>query len=202
MISKADITGIVLAGGQSRRMGFNKAEASLNGESMLTRMIEKLSALTPNLLLSTGSSTYPNIHWPQIPDEYINCGPLGGIYSAIKASTTPLNIVVSCDMPLISSSLLLQLVGQAMENDAMITVPVDADNQLQLLCAVYHKNILPLIEKQIKQKSLKLKMMASLASVNKVHINIHHPLYSPHTFTNVNTPGTLKTMRELWQKDR
>ena len=41
-INKSDITGVILAGGQSSRMGFNKAEAEMNGESMLVRMIEKL----------------------------------------------------------------------------------------------------------------------------------------------------------------
>lgn len=201
MNSKADITGIILAGGQSRRMGFNKAEASLHGESMLMRMIEKLTALTPNIILSTGTINYPDIPWPQVSDEYSNCGPLGGIYSALKASTTLLNIVVSCDIPLISLALLKHLVTQAKENKAMITVPVDEDGQLQLTCAVYRKDILPVIEQQIKQKELKLKMLASLVSLNKVHIDENHALYSPHAFINVNTPETLKTTRELWQKD-
>ena len=201
MNSKADITGIILAGGQSRRMGFNKAEASLHGESMLMRMIEKLTALTPNIILSTGTINYPDIPWPQVSDEYSNCGPLGGIYSALKASTTLLNIVVSCDIPLISLALLKHLVTQAKENKAMITVPVDEDGQLQLTCAVYRKDILPVIEQQIKQKELKLKMLASLVSLNKVHIDENHALYSPRAFTNVNTPETLKTTRELWQKD-
>ncbi len=68
--NKSDITGVILAGGQSRRMGFNKAEAEMHGESMLIRMIDKLKEITPFILVSCGAVTYPDISWPQIPDEH------------------------------------------------------------------------------------------------------------------------------------
>jgi len=51
-LGNANITGVVLAGGQSRRMGFNKAEAEMHGESMLLRMIDKLQKITPSILIS------------------------------------------------------------------------------------------------------------------------------------------------------
>lgn len=104
-LNNSDITGIVLAGGQSRRMGFNKAEAEMNGESMLIRMIHKMKAVTPTILVSSGAVTYTNISLPQIPDEFPQCGPLGGIYSVLKTSNTSLNLFVSCDIPLVSVSL-------------------------------------------------------------------------------------------------
>ena len=146
--TNADITGVVLAGGQSKRMGFNKAEVEMHGESMLMRMIDKLKAITPTILVSSGTISYPNILLPQIPDQYPYCGPLGGIYSVLKASNTSLNLVVSCDIPLVSISLLEHIVAKAKKNNALITLPVDHDGQLQMMCAVYHKDILPILQQQ------------------------------------------------------
>ncbi len=199
IFSKPDITGIILAGGQSRRMGFNKAEAAMHGRSMLIRMIDKLSTLTSNIIISIGPTTYSNINWPQIPDVYPNCGPLGGIYSVLKTSTTPFNLVVSCDMPLISVSLLHYIVARAAESEAILTAPVDEDGQLQLLCAVYHKDIVPVLEQQIEANALKMKSLTALVEVENVSITKEHPLYHQHAFKNVNTPRALKETRELWK---
>lgn len=197
--SNADITGIILAGGQSRRMGFNKAEATVHGRSMLMRMINTLSLVTPNILLSTGSTVYQKMEWQQIPDEYPDYGPLGGIYSVLKVSLTSLNFVLSCDMPMITASLLNYIIARAKENGALITAPMDQEGQLQLLCAVYHRDILPVMEQQIKARALKMKSLAALVPVESIRIPKEHPLYNEHAFKNVNTPNALWETRELWK---
>lgn len=194
----SDITGVVLAGGQSRRMGFNKAEADVRGESMLIRMIDKLQEMTPTIIVSSGSLTYPAISWPQIPDEYPQCGPLGGIYSVLKTSTTSLNLVVSCDIPMISVSLLRYIVSKAKEGGALITLPVDYSGQLQMLCAVYHKDILPVLKQQININMFKMKNLLDLVPVEYINISKEHLLYHEHAFTNVNTFSTLQHARKLW----
>lgn len=193
-----EITGVVLAGGQSRRMGFNKAEAEVKGEIMLVRMIEKLREVTPQIIVSSGSITYPGILWPQIPDKFPQCGPLGGIYSALKASDSKLNLIVSCDIPLISVSLLEYIVLKAKENDAMITIPVDSNGIQQLLCAVYHRDIVSVLKQQIDDNQLKVKSLLDLVTVEYINIPKEHPLYHEHAFTNVNTTSSLQQVRELW----
>ena len=196
---KSDITGVVLAGGQSRRMGFNKAEAELQGEFMLIRMIDKLKVITPNIVVSSGTVTYPNIPWPQIPDEYPQCGPLGGIYSVLKVSNTLLNLVVSCDIPLVSISLLKHIAVSATGNDSLITVPVDHDGQIHMTCAVYRKGVLPFLEQQIQAHAFKMKDLLDLVPVEYIHISKEHSLYNEHTFMNVNLPSTLEQARILWK---
>ena len=195
----SNITGVILAGGQSQRMGFNKAEAAIYGRPMLMRVIDKLSGVTPNILLSTGSNTYQGLEWPQIIDEYPDCGPMGGIYSVLKISFTCLNLVLSCDMPMVSTSLLNYLIVRAEEKGALITAPVDQDGQLQLLCAVYHKDIIPVMEQQIKDKALKMKALSAMVSVESIKIPKGHSLYYEHAFKNVNTPDALKEILELWK---
>ncbi len=194
----SEITGVVLAGGQSRRMGFNKAGAEVSGETMLIRMVEKLREVTSNIIISSGSIAYPDIPWPQIPDEFPQRGPLGGIYSALKASSSELNLIVSCDIPLISVSLLKLIVSKAKESDALLTLPVEHTGQQQLLCAVYHRDILPVLKQQIDADQLKMKNLLDLVTVEYIHISKEHPLFHEHAFTNVNTTSTLQIARELW----
>lgn len=201
-LGNADITGVVLAGGQSRRMGFNKAEAEMHGESMLIRMIDKLKEITPTILISSGTDSYPNIPFPQIPDEYPQCGPLGGIYSVLKASNTKLNLVVSCDMPLVSITLLEYIVAKAKESKALITVPVDHYSQLQMMCAVYHKDVLPTLQQQIDTHALKMKCLVDLVETEYVEISREHPLYCEHTFMNLNNPTNLEEARKLWSNQK
>ncbi len=199
---QSDITGVVLAGGQSRRMGFNKAEAEMHGESMLARMIDKLKSVVPHIILSTGAMTYPNIHFSQVADEYPGCGPLGGIYSALKFSTMSFNLVVSCDIPLVSISLLKYILAQAIEGSALITVPVDHDGQVQMMCAVYHRDILPFVEQQINAHKFKMKDLLELVSVEYIKIPREHPLYQEHAFMNVNTPSSLQEARMIWNSQQ
>ena len=198
-LNKLDITGIILSGGQSRRMGFNKADAEMHGESMLIRMIDKLKEVTPNIVISSGTISYPNISFPQIADEYLQCGPLGGIYSVLKVSNTSLNLVVSCDIPLISISLLKYIVAIAAGNDSLITVPVDHDGQTHMTCAVYRKEVLPFLEQQMLNKAFKMKSLLDLVSVEYINISRDHPLFHEYTFMNVNNPCTLEEARKLWK---
>lgn len=194
----SDITGVILAGGQSSRMGFNKADAVIAGESMLFRMIEKVQEVTSKIILSTGSLTYSGIPWPQIPDVHFQCGPMGGIYSALNVSSSVLNLIVSCDIPLVSASLLKYIVSQAVKSSALITIPVDCTGQQQMLCGVYHRNLLPVLEQQINLNQLKMKSLLNLVPVEFINISKDHPLYQVNAFTNVNTIDSLQQAQNLW----
>ena len=68
-----------------------------------------------------------------------------------------------------------------------------------MLCAVYHKDILPIMEQQIKLKAFKLKNLIDLVPSATIKISIDHPLYNEHAFKNVNSPEVLNEARELWK---
>lgn len=201
-LNESDITGVILAGGQSLRMGYNKAEAEVHGKSMLIRMIDKMEMVTSSIMISNGSITYSNITWPQIPDEHPHCGPIGGIYSILKRSESQLNLVVSCDIPLVSVSLLNYMVDSATVNDSLITVPVDHEGQLHMTCAVYHKDLLPIVKQQIDARRFKMKNLLDLVSVEYINISREHPLFQENAFLNVNRPNTLEEARKLWSNQK
>lgn len=194
----SNITGVILAGGQSRRMGYNKAQAHIEGSTMLVRMIDKIKEVTPNLIVSSGSIAYPNVEWPQILDEYSNCGPIGGLYSALKASHTSFNLVLSCDMPLVSVFLLRYIVETALAGDSLITLPIDQEGQAQMMCAVYRKELLPILERQLDAGAYKMKNLLNLTSAHYIEIPREHQLYQEHAFMNVNSPNNLEEAQKLW----
>ena len=152
--------------------------------------------------MSCGSVTYPTISWPQIFDEHSQCGPIGGIYSVLKTSNTSLNLVISCDIPLVSISLLKYIIDSARQSNALITVPVDDNGQLHMTCAVYHKDVLPFLEQQIDAHTYKMKDLLDLVSVEYVNISRVHPLFQEHAFMNVNKPSTLEEARILWNNQK
>lgn len=96
-----DITGIILSGGKSLRMGTNKSFLDISGQTAIERTVELMKALFRRVLLITNE---PDLY--QIPDVtiyqdiYKNKGPIGGIHSGLLNSTTERNFVILCDMPL------------------------------------------------------------------------------------------------------
>ena len=103
------LSGIVLAGGLSRRMGQNKAELCLNGKTFLELQVDKFRALGIEDVMLSGADcpALPGVR--VIPDEYIGRGPLGGLHACLRAAENPACLVLSVDVPLIPVSVLAQL---------------------------------------------------------------------------------------------
>src|SRR5579862_9941941 len=107
------ITGFVLAGGASRRMGCPKALLMLGGETMIERQLRVLRSVTQRALVAGWPSDLP---WParietltgvrRLPDAQAGRGPLGGIYTALTHSRSEFNLFLGCDMPFVEPALL------------------------------------------------------------------------------------------------
>ena len=104
-----ELSGIVLAGGASRRMGQNKSELRLNGKTLLEIQVDKFHALgiVDVMLSGTGCPALPGAR--VIPDEYEGRGPLGGLHACLWAARNPACLVLSVDVPLIPAGALAQL---------------------------------------------------------------------------------------------
>ncbi|MCW0482300.1 molybdenum cofactor guanylyltransferase [Gaoshiqia sediminis] len=188
----SDITGIILAGGQSHRMGFNKALAMLDGKPLIEFVVDNLRKITQSLILSTGSEFFEYKNLQVVPDLHPGFGPLGGICSALKSSKTNLNLVLSCDMPLVSSSFLSFLAEEARRHPAPITLPVDKYGYWQPLCAVYRKDVLPALYEALSRNELKI-----ITAIRETHPRViqfmeWHPSFQNMSFLSINTPEALK----------
>lgn len=148
------VTGVILAGGKSSRMGQNKALMALAGMRLIERVCGVLRQIFPKLLLVTNTpDAYIDLQIPMVGDVFPDKGSLGGIYSAIYHATTPHSFVVACDMPFLQVSVIRYLLAQIAAYDVVIP---EVHGDMQPLHAVYSKACLPPILRRLEANRLKI----------------------------------------------
>ena len=138
-MNKKGITGIILAGGKSKRMGTEKGLINFRGKTMIQYAIEVLEPICDQIIISANSNSYDALPYPKFSDIFPNSGPMGGIYTGLLNSRNDLNLVLSCDMPFIKADLLNDLVLNADGND--IVVPWHRSKHFEPMCALYRKSV-------------------------------------------------------------
>lgn len=130
-----DIDAFILAGGASRRMGTDKSQLLVDGQSFVERIADTLLKLTDSVTI-VGPTAIPPL--PNVPDVYAQWGALGGLHAALNACRREWTIVVACDLPFVTSELFLHLAGARLDHDAV--VPFQPDGRPQPLAALYRKH--------------------------------------------------------------
>ena len=190
------VTGVILAGGQSRRMGRDKALIELGGKTLLERTADTLWHITSDLIV-----VGPEERGGQLPgvtvvqDAVPGSGPLGGIAAALRASPHPCCLVVACDMPLLNVGLLRYLVELAPSFDVVIP---DADGFTHQMHAVYSTACLPHMERQLAAGDFKIDRFFPRVRVRYVtaeEIDRFDPQH--RSLLNVNTPEELAEAETL-----
>lgn len=191
------VSGVILAGGQSRRMGENKALMSLGGRRLIDRVVGALREVFDDLLMVTNSpEVYADVGVPMVGDVLLGKGSLGGIYSAIYHVTTPYCFVVACDMPFLNAALIRYLVAQRVGYDVVIP---DVHGDMQPLHAVYGKACLQPIRRRLEADRLKIIGFLPDVRVRTVTADdLRHVDPALQAFRNLNTPEEFQdTVRQL-----
>jgi len=145
-----DVTGVILAGGQSRRYGCNKALLEVQGIKLIERITEIMIPLFKHLILITNTPhEYGFLNLPMYTDYRKGLGPLGGIYTGLKVMPDEAGFFVACDMPFLNPDLIRHMVG--LRHGFDLVVPRLAKG-LEPLHAVYHRSCRPAIEVLIGSK--------------------------------------------------
>jgi len=197
-MKKTKITGIILAGGKSSRMGRDKGLIELNNKPLINYTIEALKPYCDQILISSNSKEYKSLGYPVYEDKIKNCGPMGGIYSSLLHSFTLKNMVLSCDMPLISTELIRYVLDKSLEGK--LSLPIHGANFIEPLCAVYPLEAIPFLEKFIKEGKLKLIDLVNSIPTEQIRIDASHHFYHSDLFLNINRPGDLERASRLLQK--
>jgi len=150
-----DCTAIILAGGESKRMGQDKAWLELAGESLLNRAIENLKPLFEHIIISV-REPQAGISLPQICDADEACGPIMGIRRILEKVDTNWVFVVAVDMPFISADLVRFLAKK--RADKQVVAPM-IDEHVQPLLAYYAKGCLPAMQQQIADNHRSLRRL-------------------------------------------
>jgi molybdenum cofactor guanylyltransferase len=192
LIKAEEITGIVLAGGRSSRMGTDKALMEFRGKPLISYAIEHLSGICSQIIISSGQAGHGWKGHRTIPDETSLQAPLVGLYSCLNQSSTDWNMVVSCDMPFTDERLFLHLMAGRDTYDAV--VPVNRDHFPEPLCALYHKRIRGLIKERMDAGRLGMQDMLKAIRTHYVDIDTSLDFYSERLFVNINT----RQDRDAW----
>jgi molybdenum cofactor guanylyltransferase len=141
------ITGIILAGGNSSRMGRDKGLVNFHQKPMVEYVISILEPLCSSILISTSNSDYSRYGYPLVADDIEDLGPIGGLLSSIRRSETELNIILPCDMPLITDETIKSLINSNYID--RVTILKDEHNNIWPLCGIYPNSVIPAILRQI-----------------------------------------------------
>jgi molybdopterin-guanine dinucleotide biosynthesis protein A len=182
----ASVAAFVLAGGKSSRMGTDKAFVTLGGRILIDHMLALATSITSNVRIVGDPDKYSSFA-PVIPDVYRDCGPLGGIHAALRASGSELNLMLAVDVPMVPPEFLKFLIRRAQQFPAAVTVP-RAEGRLQPLCAVYRRPFANMAETALREGRYKIGTLFSGDVANVVEEEEWRAAgFSAAVFRNLNT---------------
>ena len=142
-----DVTGVILAGGHSRRMGRNKALLTLGRETVVEAVYRVMSGLFREVILVCNDpGSYPCLDCRKVRDLFPGCGAIGGLHAGLLASKTMSICLVSCDAPFLSRELLSLLCRLRGAYQAVVPVTTRGCKPLH---AVYSRSCLPVLHEYL-----------------------------------------------------
>jgi molybdopterin-guanine dinucleotide biosynthesis protein A len=160
-------TGVILAGGRSRRLGgLNKAGIVLQpgGGSILDRQLTRLGRVVDRtIIIASNPERFGGAGVPVIPDLVPRGGALGALYTAVQASETERSLVVACDMPFLNESLLAHLVNVGGSVD--IAIP-RTKRGYEPLCATYSRRSARELRRLLDERRLRLSDVARIPGLD------------------------------------
>jgi len=182
----------IIAGGQSRRMGRDKAFVDLAGKPLIEHVIRRSAVLgqADTILITNKPAQYAHLGLPMHRDILPNKGSLGGIYTALVNAKSPNVLMLACDMPFVNSRLLRYMIEQ-MDDDIDIVVPT-VDGYPQGLHAIYKKSCIEPIARQLAADRLKIIRFYGQMRVRYLD-ETDYAAFDPlgRSFANLNTPEEL-----------
>lgn len=190
----------ILAGGQSKRMGRDKAFLNVAGQRVIERVMAAVVPLSDDIFIGTNTpELYAEFGLRLVPDIYPDKAALGGIYSAIAAAQQPHVLIVACDMPLLNPDLLRYLIELA--PTAEVVAPMIEPPQPETLHAIYSKACLAPIESRLQANRLRIIGFfedVSVRYVERDEVARFDPQF--YSFINMNTPEEWQRVESLVEK--
>jgi molybdopterin-guanine dinucleotide biosynthesis protein A len=192
-----DITGVILAGGKSSRMGSAKEFLSVNGKPMLDNVLDVLHPLFYEIFVVTNDKKrFPNLRRTKVVEDLVRgSGPLGGIYTGLRTITCEKAFFVACDMPFLHNALIRKLLDCAGQSDYDCVIPRSTKGP-EPLHAVYSRKIIQRIEESLKGKDLSIVQLIKRCRCKYFDVTEEEA----SSFLNINTPQDLKEIETYARK--
>lgn len=182
------VTGIILAGGNSRRMGTDKGLMQYNGRPMVEYSIELLQPFCADILLVTANPAYEVYGLKTVTDIFPGAGPLGGLHAGLTASSTEINFCLSCDMPHMQRAFIQRLITLALPGTCIVPVT----HQPQPLAAIYPRSAMSIAESNLRSGNYRMTDFLSQCNTRYIAADQTASWYNENTFRNINSPDDLK----------
>lgn len=193
-----EVTGVLLAGGKSRRMGEDKRHLVVGEQTLLERGLRVLQSIFREVLVVIAQDSPPlSIDARVVRDLVPDCGSLGGLYTGLTQATTPYVFVVACDMPFLNHTVIAQFTSRTAIADIVMA---KLDGRLHPMHALYSKRCVPALEQMIRARQLKIQEIVSELSLRVRYVTEADLLTidpSGRSFYNVNTVADLEAARSL-----
>lgn len=185
-----DIAIAILAGGESRRMGRDKAKLEFRGEKLLERIARLASSVAPTVVV--GRTDDDQFDLPEIefvPDREPGLGPIGGLRTALEHFGCPV-LLLGCDMPLVDTDSLRWLVDRFDDESHSHGLVVDTEEGLQPLFGLYKPDVLPEVSSMLRagERSLYRLVERSDFDIEPAPESIAERL------VNINTPAEFRNL--------
>lgn len=182
MKKEADLSGFILTGGKSSRMGVDKALLKFRGGTFLSHALSVVQPYCSEVFICGSRPEYGHFGCPLIADIYDDIGPISGIYSGLTHSKSEWNLFLSVDTPFVDASLIQFLISNSGDFDCIVP---GHENGLEPLAGLYHRRSLEKIEAMIQQRDFRLTRV--IANLNSLVVNCNELIRSnPRLFFNVN----------------
>ena len=188
MVNKKDITGIVLAGGKSSRMGSDKGLLKIDKKTFVENVIAAMEPLVNEIIIVSNNPEYNQFGFHRVEDGIKDSGPLAGLYSGLKYSDSEFNLVLSCDIPMIKTEILKKLI-EADYKKYEVT-QIKSHNKTMPLIAIYHKHCMHKCLELLQQGERRLRVAVNQLKTKTILIDSE---FDPFV-KNVNTKEDLKTI--------
>ena len=189
------VTAAILAGGRATRLGGgDKSALLIGGVSVLERQVSLLRHIASHVvIIADDARRFAHAGVPVLADRHRQCGPLGGLHTALRESPSSHVLVVACDLPFLTRSFLTHLTGLCTDVDAV--VPRDATGP-HPLCAVYASRLAPHLERRLDAGLRKMTDLLATLTVYDVGPDALAP-FDPDgdLLTNLNTPEDYERAR-------
>jgi molybdopterin-guanine dinucleotide biosynthesis protein A len=195
----SEISGFVLAGGSSRRMGTDKACLAFGRERLVDRQVRLLRAVCGTVAIIAPrarlGSTEAQVYEDDIPGQ----GPLGGMHTGLRRARTEFSLFLGCDMPLMEVRFLRYLCEQALATPAVVTVPPPWDGGRYPLCVVLRRGALARLVSCLRSGQSRVGRFFSRSSRRTItKAEFAGAGFSTRIFCNLNTPEDYERTRPQW----
>ncbi len=177
------ITGIILSGGKSSRMGQDKGMMEYRGKKLIEYSIELLSPFCQELLVSSNSPDYHSLGCRVVPDNFKDSGPIAGLEATLTKSSNNMNLVVSCDSPFIEPVLFEKLIEQFADQDVIIPIH---EKGIEPLIGIYQKRLSVFFYEKIIKGDLKVQKIIRECDLDFFDAELLLSQY-PNLFKNLNS---------------